>query len=194
MMVRSPDPAVRARLDDILDALADSVERGQDPLTRMSASEVVDVFWPATDGWSTAAVEPGVDYVTWVLTHPSQGVAACMLITLDTGEEHAGRTAHPDDWDRLDADRRGRNLYFSRHLHGPNPTAAVLQFWPILAEKWLLVGEHELLNRVVTVPAFMDGAARTMHGLGAFDVLLSDGATERGRWTRLREVARAHAR
>lgn len=35
----------------------------------------------------------------------------------------------------------------------------------------------------------MDGSARTLHGLGAFDALLSDGATERGRDPRLREAA-----
>lgn len=188
-MVRTTDPAMHERLDGILDELS-VCEHGQDPLARMSAREVVDAFWPAADGWSTVAVEPGIEYVTWVLTHPEQGVAACMLITLDTDEdENVGRVAHPDDWDRLDTDRRGRSLYFSRHLHGPDPSAAILQFWRILSQRWLMVGEHDLLNRLVTVPGFMDGPARTLHGLGAFDALLSRGATEQGRWPRLRDAA-----
>lgn len=195
MMVRSTDPTLRERFEDIMDALSEFDSPDDDPLAHMSATQVVDAFWPAADGWATVAVEPGVEYVTWVLTHPTDGVSACMLSTLDAEEdENRERVAHPDDWDRLNLDRKGSNFYFMRHLHGPDPTAAILQFWPILSQKWLLVGEHDLLNRVVTIPAFMDEPARTLHGLGAFDPLLSDGATERGRWPRLREAALAHTR
>lgn len=194
MMVRSTDPTLRERFEYIMDALSEFDSPDDDPLAHMSAEQVVDAFWPAAAGWSTVAVEPGVEYVTWVLTHPTDGVAACMLITLDTeDEENRGRVAHPDDWDGLNLDRKGRNFYFIRHLHGPDPSAALLQFWHILSQRWLLLGEQDLLNRVVAIPAFMDGPARTLHGLGAFDALLSDGATDRGRSRSLRDAAVARA-
>lgn len=190
MMTRSTDPTLRERFEAIMDALSEFDTPADDPLAHMSSAQVVDAFWPAASGSSTVAIEPGIEYVTWVLTHPTQGVAACMLMTLDyEDDENRGRIAHPDDWDGLTLKQRWSNLYFTRHLHGPDTASALTQFWSILARRWLLVGEHDLLNRVVRLPGFMDGSARTLHGLGAFDALLCDGATERGRNQRLRDAA-----
>lgn len=81
VMVRSTDTTLQEKFDDILDRLA--ADTNDELLRHISATGVVDLFWPAADGWATVAVEPGVDYVTWVLTHPTRGVAACMLMTLD---------------------------------------------------------------------------------------------------------------
>lgn len=188
--MHSTDPTLRGRFEDIMDALSEFDDPADDPLAHMSATQVVDAFWPAAAGWSTVAVEPGIEYVTWVLTHPTQGVAACMLMTLDTEDEtRRGRVAHPDDWDDLNLRRRGSNFYFMRHVHGPDASAAILQFWSILSQRRLLLGEHDLLNRVAGIPAFMDGPARAMHGLGAFDTLLSRRATESDQT--LRDAARA---
>lgn len=194
MMTRSTDPMLRERFEAIADALSEFDIPADDPLVHMSAAQVVDAFWPAAAGWSTVAVEPGIEYVTWVLTHPTDGVAACMLSTIDTEEdENRGRIAHPADWDRLNPEHKSSNFYFMRHLHGPDPATAIVQFWPTLAGNWLLLGEQDLLNRVVAIPAFMDGPARTLHGLGAFDALLSDGASERGRDRSLRDAAIARS-
>lgn len=144
---------------------------GNTHLADYSARDVVDEFWPAADGWTIAAAEPGFFSVLYVLRHPERGVAAMTLGTVEPG----GGLATEADWDALSVKMRSRNTCFVYLAEGPSALAILTHFKAYQARRGggrMRSGDENFVHRLLTSGEFMDAEAATMVALGAFEELV----------------------
>lgn len=170
MIVRSRDEAFSSDLSRTWERLLpQETFEGNTHLSEFTLIQVLEEFWPPSQGWQVVAAEPGFFSVLFVLEHPTLGVGACMLGATAPG---AG-TGSEETWETLDVAVRARNIYVSHHAHGPTRLDLLEQFLDLLATGELFSLDESMLARLTTSPAFMDETTTTMVALNdSYDPLL----------------------
>src|SRR5690606_24350137 len=105
----------QARIRTVCDRLVDvdtDKDTGPEPLRTMSLLDVVDSFWPSSDGWRVVSTEPTVYYVVLIFEHDVHGVAAMVI---GAGTPGCGQVTVAS-WDTLSISMRCRNTAFSHHV------------------------------------------------------------------------------
>lgn len=161
------DPVQEARLGEVSARLLQG--RRSDGATRLAAlsiAEVVDEFWPATDGWVTVSVEPGFIYVMTLLEHPQHGVAMSLIGTGSFSFDSSAKAGSVEAWDALDPMCRETWVRGVVHAQAPNRTAMVARMQAYYASvEFPLLAHVAVAGYLLTSPAFMDAATQTMVAL-----------------------------
>jgi hypothetical protein len=163
-----PWPEVVAAFDRLWRA---ETFEGNTHLADYGVRDVVDEFFPATDGWTIAAAEPGYFAVLYVLRHREHGVGVMTLGTVEPG----GGLGTEEAWDALSVKMRSRNTVFAYVAQGPTALAILTHFKHFHAENGggrMRSSVENFVYRILGSPEFMDAEAATMVHLGAFDDLV----------------------
>lgn len=143
---------------------------GNTHLADYGVRDVVDEFFPAADGWTIAAAEPGYYAVLYVLRHREHGVGVMTLGTVEPG----GGLGTEEAWDALSVKMRSRNTVFTYVAQGPSALSILTRFKCFHAENGggrMRSSVENFVYRLLGSPEFMDAEASTMVHLGAFDAL-----------------------
>lgn len=161
------DPVQEARLGEVSARLLQGRRSdGAARLAGLSIAEVVDEFWPATDGWVAVSVEPGFIYVMTLLEHPEHGVAMSLIGTSSFSFDISAKAGSVAAWDALDPMCRETWVRGVVHAQAPNRTAMVARMQDYYASvEFPLLAHVAVAGYLLTSPAFMDAATQTMVAL-----------------------------
>lgn len=173
MHVRTPDEALLADVVRAYERLVvHETFEGNTHLADVSLPDVVDEFWPGNDGWRIISVEPNFFFVFFLMEHPSRGIAACIIGSVEPG---AG-IGVAEAWARLSVEMRARNIWASHHSHGPTRLDLLDEFVSANASGGLGSLDEAMLNCLLNSPTFMDETTRAMVALNDAYGLLAEKA------------------
>lgn len=132
-------------------------------LSRMSLTEVADVYWPATQGWKVASIEFGWHYVLFVAEHREHGIAASLISTQPSGTfEDTGEIASEERWQRLDALARARCVRAGIYVQAANRLDVCGLYLDLDAIQHFNVSAFTMFGFLLESPVFMDDTVCTM--------------------------------
>lgn len=163
------DDAHVTRLSQVRARLGEGRRRDMSARTEsMTLADVVDEFWPATDGWTTVSVEPGLTYVMTLLEHPRDGVAVCLLGAIPTGLNRTGReVGTPEQWESLDGWSRATWTEGVINMQAPSRPALIAAMQAVYADiEFPALAFIAPAGYLLTSQAFMDEMTSMFVALG----------------------------